>query len=115
MLLAALATGSLAVLSSAIGLLLDIFMSSATISLFARQNCPRQQTPFGHGNPETLATKPQAVMIALSGLWILYESVQRLIHGTEFARLEEGMAVLLISLQISWRIARFLKNYRQGD
>ncbi len=110
-LLAALATGSLAVLSSAIDSLLDIFMSSANYFAIRQAELPPDtKHPFGHGKFETLATIFQSLMIALSGLWILYESTQRLIHGTALARLEEGMVVLLISSVVSWKIARYLKN-----
>ncbi len=109
-LLAALATGSLAVLSSAIDSLLDIFMSSANyLAIRQAELPPDSKHPFGHGKFETLATIFQALMIALSGLWILYESIQRLIHGTSLARLEEGMAVLLVSSVVSWKISRYLK------
>ncbi len=109
-LLAALATGSLAVLSSAIDSLLDIFMSSANyLAIRQAELPPDPKHPFGHGKFETLATIFQALMIALSGLWILYESTQRLIHGTNLARLEEGMVVLLVSSVVSWKIARYLK------
>lgn len=110
-LLAALATGSLAVLSSAIDSLLDIFMSSANyLAIRQAELPPDTKHPFGHGKFETLATIFQSLMIALSGLWILYESIQRLIHGTNLDRLEEGMAVLLVSSVVSWKIARYLKT-----
>ncbi|APG26952.1 cation transporter [Syntrophotalea acetylenivorans] len=110
-LLAALATGSLAVLSSAIDSLLDIFMSSANYFAIRQAELPPDpKHPFGHGKFETLATIFQAMMIALSGLWILYESTQRLIHGSNLARLEEGMVVLLISSVVSWKIASYLKT-----
>jgi len=110
-LLAALATGSLAVLSSAIDSLLDIFMSGANYFAIRQAELPPDSKhPFGHGKFETLATIFQSLMISLSGLWVLYESIQRLIHGTTLARLEEGMAVLLISSVVSWKIARYLKK-----
>lgn len=109
-LLAALATGSLAVLSSAIDSLLDIFMSSANYFAIRQAELPPDpKHPFGHGKFETLATIFQSLMIAFSGLWILYESTQRLIHGAELARLEEGIVVLLVSSVVSWKIARYLK------
>jgi cation diffusion facilitator family transporter len=108
--LAALATGSLAVLSSAIDSLLDILMSGANYFAIRQAELPPDSKhPFGHGKFETVATIFQALVISLSGLWVLYESSQRLIHGTSLARLEEGMAVLLISSVVSWKIARYLK------
>jgi cation diffusion facilitator family transporter len=108
--LAALATGSLAVLSSAIDSLLDILMSSANyFAIRQAESPPDSKHPFGHGKFETVATIFQALVISLSGLWVLYESSQRLIHPSDLVRLEEGMAVLLISSVVSWKIARYLK------
>ncbi len=108
--LAALATGSLAVLSSAIDSLLDILMSSANYFAIRQAELPPDSKhPFGHGKFETVATIFQALVISLSGLWVIYESSQRLIHPRGLARIEEGMAVLLISSVVSWKISRYLK------
>ncbi len=110
-LVTALFTGSLAVLSSAVDSLLDIFMSSANyFGIRQAEMPPDPKHPFGHGKFETLATIFQSVMISLSGLWILFESVRRLIYGSTVSRLEEGMAVLLLSTVVSWKIARYLKK-----
>jgi ferrous-iron efflux pump FieF len=108
---AALVTGSLAVLSSAIDSLLDIVMSSANyLGIHQAELPPDTKHPFGHGKFETLATIFQALMISLSGLWILYESIQRLTSGTRLERIGEGMTVLVISSLVSWKIARYLKK-----
>ncbi len=110
-LVTAMITGSLAVLSSAVDSLLDIFMSSANyFGIRQAEMPPDSKHPFGHGKFETLATIFQSLMITLSGSWILYESVRRLIHGSTLSRLEEGMAVLLLSTVVSWKIARYLKT-----
>ncbi len=104
-------TGSLAVLSSAIDSLLDILMSSANyLAIRQAEQPPDPKHPFGHGKFETVATIFQSLVIALSGCWVLFESVRRLLRGTELTRLEEGIGVLLISSVVSWRISRFLKD-----
>jgi cation diffusion facilitator family transporter len=66
--------------------------------------------PFGHGKYETLATIFQALVIAGSGVWIIYESVQRLRDGHQLADLGGGMMVLLAASVVSLLLFRFLKR-----
>lgn len=104
-----LLTGSMAVLSSAIDSLLDIVMSVANFLAIRQAEQPADSKhPFGHGKFETLATIVQALTIGLSGSWVCYESVHRLLTGVTLGRLEGGMLVLAFSALVSWRIGRFL-------
>lgn len=106
-----LMTGSLAVLSSAIDSLLDILMSCVNYLAIRQAEQPADRShPFGHGKFETVATLAQALLIALSGAWIIYESIQRLLGGAALARLGEGMAVLLLSAAVSWLLTRYLRR-----
>lgn len=106
-----LATGSLAVIASAIDSSLDILMSGINFLAIRQAEQPADEShPFGHGKFETLATLFQAVVIAASGGWIIYESVQRLIHGATLARLGEGVGVLLLSAGVSFWISRYLRK-----
>lgn len=106
-----LATGSMAVLSSAIDSLLDILMSGVNLFAISRAVQPADKChPFGHGKYETLATIIQSMVIAASGGWIIYESVHRLIEGAELVHLNQGIIVLVISAIASWWISRYLRR-----
>ncbi len=106
-----LATGSLAVLSSAIDSLLDILMSGINLLAIRQAEQPADSShPFGHGKYETLATLIQALVIAASGGWIIYESIHRLYRGAEVARLGSGIGVLAVSAAVSWWIGRYLRR-----
>jgi len=106
-----MATGSMAVLSSAIDSLLDILMSGVNFFAIRRAIQPADKChPFGHGKYETLATIIQSLVIAASGLWIIYESVNRLLQGPELVRLNQGIVVLIISAIASWWISRYLRR-----
>jgi ferrous-iron efflux pump FieF len=110
-LIAAAATGSLAVLSSGIDSVLDILMSGANyLAIRQAEQPPDPKHPFGHGKFETVATIFQSLVIALSGCWVLFEAIRRLFRGAELSNLEGGIAVLLISSGVSWKISRFLKD-----
>ena len=108
---AGLATGSLAVLSSAIDSLLDILMSGVNFLAIRQAEQPADQShPFGHGKFETLATMIQASVIAGSGIWIIHESIQRLLSGALPRQLGSGILVLVISAGVSIWISRYLRR-----
>ncbi|MEZ4599318.1 MAG: cation diffusion facilitator family transporter [Syntrophotaleaceae bacterium] len=108
---AAAFTGSLAVLSSGVDSMLDILMSGVNyLAIRQAEQPPDPNHPFGHGKFETVATVLQSLVIALSGCWVLFESVRRLMLGSEVSNLEGGIAVLLISSGASWKISSFLKK-----
>jgi ferrous-iron efflux pump FieF len=104
-------TGSMAVISSAVDSLLDILMSSVNFMAIRQADQPADENhPFGHGKFETVATLFQSLIIALSGLWIIYEASRRLGQGVELSRLGGGMAILAISSIASWLIAAHLRK-----
>jgi len=106
-----LATGSMAVLSSAIDSLLDILMSGVNFFAIRQAEQPADEDhPFGHGKFETLATLIQALVIAASGVWIISEAVTRLHRGVHLRDIDGGIAVLLASVAVSWWVGRFLRR-----
>ncbi|MBN1956590.1 MAG: cation transporter [Desulfuromonadales bacterium] len=110
-LIIALFSGSMAVMASAIDSLLDILMSGVNLMAIRQAEQPPDEChPFGHGKFETLATLFQALVISLSGGWIIYEAVTRLIEGKRLANLDQGVGVLALSAIVSWFIARHLSR-----
>jgi ferrous-iron efflux pump FieF len=104
-------TGSLAILASAIDSLLDILMSGVNYLAIRQAEQPADKNhPFGHGKYETLAALFQAFIIAASGAWIIFESVQRLRFGTEISQIGGGILVLLFSTLVSWAISNYLRS-----
>ena len=110
-LLTGLFTGSLAVLTSAIDSLLDILMSGINLMAISHAEQPADEKhPYGHGKFETLATLFQSVVIALSGAWIIYEAIQRIIVASPIRQTGIGIAVMLISTVASFLISRHLRK-----
>jgi ferrous-iron efflux pump FieF len=104
-------TGSMAVISSAVDSLLDILMSSVNFMAIRQADQPADENhPFGHGKFETIATLFQSLIIALSGMWIIYEASRRLMQGVELSRLGGGMTILAFSSVVSWLIASHLRK-----
>jgi len=104
-------TGSLAVLTSAIDSLLDILMSGINLIAIGHAEQPAdEQHPYGHGKFETLATLFQSVVIALSGAWIIYEAIQRMIVASPIKQTGVGIVVMSISTAVSYLISRHLRK-----
>ena len=110
-LLTGLLTGSLAVLTSAIDSLLDILMSGINFMAIRHAEQPAdEQHPYGHGKFETLATVFQSFVITLSGIWIIYEAIQRLIVFSPVRQTGLGILVMSVSTIASYLISRHLKK-----
>jgi cation diffusion facilitator family transporter len=110
-------TGSLAILTSAIDSLLDILMSGINLMAIRHAEQPAdEQHPYGHGKFETLATIFQSLVIAASGVWIIYEAIQRLIEPSPVKQTGIGIIVMSLSTAASLMISRhLLKVARQTD
>jgi len=110
-------TGSMAIFTSAVDSLLDIVMSGINYLAIRHAERPADEChPFGHGKYETLATIFQALVIAASGGWIIFESAQRLQDGRELSSLGGGVLVLVGASAASLVLCRYLKRVaRQTD
>ena len=104
-------TGSLAVISSAIDSLMDIIMSGVNLVAIHHADQPADDKhPYGHGKFETLATIFQALVIAISGSWIIYEAFQRILGGSQVRQPLSGIIVMMISILFSLLISRYLRR-----
>ena len=110
-LVAGLATGSLAVISSAVDSLLDILMSGVNFMAIRQAEQPADDRhPYGHGKFETIATIFQSGVIAVSGGWICIEAVRRLQSGSVVEKPLGGIVVMVVSLAASLLITRYLRR-----
>lgn len=96
---AALSTGSLAVLSSLIDSLADVFASS--ISFIAVRYSSRPATcshRYGYGRAESISALIQSAFIAGSGLFVMYDGFNRLMHPAPLQKTGFGIWVMVFSL-----------------
>ncbi len=106
-------SGSLGVLASALDNVGDIFMSSVNLLSIRKAMDPADENhPYGHGKVETLATLFQGVVIALTGIGVMWEAVQRLRAGKapEGVGLDVGILVMVFSVVTSWFIAARIRK-----
>lgn len=95
----ALYTGSLAVLSSMIDSLADIFASSITFIAVKISSKPADSDHrYGHGKAEALSALIQSAFVAGSGIFVMYDGVSRLIKPIPIEKTGVGIIIMIISL-----------------
>lgn len=110
-LLAYFMTGSVAMLSTLIDSVIDLFASG--LNLFAVHIAlqpPDSEHRFGHGKAEPLAGLAQAAFITGSGVFLLLEVVNRLLHPQALNYVSVGIAVMLVSMLITVVLVAYQKR-----
>ena len=104
-------TGSLAVLSSMIDSLADLFASSVTYVAVRVSSQPADKTHrYGHGKAEALSALLQAAFISGSGLFVLYDGICRLITPTSLTQTSFGITIMFISLLLTFGLILFQRH-----
>lgn len=107
---ASIYTGSLAILSSLVDSLADIFASA--ITFFAVKISTKPATceyRYGFGKAESVSALLQAAFIAGSGLFVIYGAINRLFHPIEVKQTLTGIIIMLISMIITLLLIIFQK------
>lgn len=104
-------TNSIAILSSAIDSLLDMFVS--IFNFFAVSNSekkPDDKFNFWRWKIEALASFLEWIIISISWIFIFYESVKKIFFKEEIEKLEIWLLVMWISIFITFILVLFLNN-----
>jgi cation diffusion facilitator family transporter len=110
-LLAGLATGSVSILSEAAHSAMDLIASGlATFSVHVADRPPDSSHPYGHEKVENVSGVIEGLLIFLAAAWIIYESVDKLIHGVELHYLGHGVAVMALSAGLNLIVATNLRR-----
>jgi cation diffusion facilitator family transporter len=105
------ASGSLGVLSSAFDNLADILMSGVNYLSIRKSMEPADSShPYGHGKMETLGTVFMSVVVALTGIWIVWEGIRRLRAGIVPRSVDTGLVVMALSVAASWYISERIRK-----
>jgi cation diffusion facilitator family transporter len=107
---AGLITHSMAIMASALDSLLDMLMSGLNFFAFREASKPPDaEHAYGHGKIESLAGLFQSIFIALSGFFVAYESIRRLIHGSYVTEIPLGIGAIVFSGIVTWLLSWRLK------
>jgi len=105
-----IASGSVAVLASAVDSILDMFVS--LFNYFAINNAekPADETfNYGRGKIEALASVIEGVIITMSGLFLLYTAFAKYFGDKTSTYLDISLMVMIISFIITAFLVAFLK------
>ena len=104
-------TGSLALGSAALDSLIDVFVSGANFLVLRRSARPPDQNhAYGHGKLENLAALGQGLFLLAAAAVLVASGVRQLIEGGAPEETGWGIAVLAVSLVVSFAVARVLER-----
>lgn len=102
-------SGSVSIISEAIHSTMDLL--AACIAFFAVRISDRpadEEHPYGHGKFENVSGVVEAVLIFIAAIWIILESVKKIIHPQEMKSLGLGFIVMFISAIVNFFVSRKL-------
>jgi cation diffusion facilitator family transporter len=106
-----LMSGSVAVLASAMDSILDTAIS--IFNFFAIKKAEEdanEQFNYGKGKIQAIAGVIEGVVITISGLYIIYEGIIKLIYKKETSMLGVSVAVMIISIVTTWFLVKYLEK-----
>ena len=106
-----IATGSVAMLTTLADSVLDLVAS--VVNLFAVRHALEpadEEHRFGHGKAEALAGLGQAILIAGSALFLLFEGIERLISPAPVAQSGFGIGVIAISIALTLLLVTYQRH-----
>jgi len=103
------ASGSVAVLASAIDSLLDTVIS--IFNFFAIKKSEERATDkfqYGKGKVQAIAAVIEGTIITLSGFYIIYEAIKKAMNGSETTLLSPAIIVMLLSIGVTFLLVEYL-------
>ena len=107
--LVGLFSGSMAVISSGLDSMMDVFMSAMNFFAISKAEEPADESHrYGHGKAEDIASAIQSIIIIGTGILIIYKSVDKCLESRQITYSVLDLSVMVISLIFSFVISRFL-------
>ena len=104
-----IASGSVAVLASAIDSLLDSVIS--IFNFFAIKKSEEDAThlfQYGKGKIQAIAAVIEGTVITLSGLFIMYKAVEKAIEGSKTTLLVPSLVAMVFSIVVTYALVKYL-------
>jgi cation diffusion facilitator family transporter len=104
-------TGSISVWASLLDSTMDIFASVINfIAVRAASRPADEDHAYGHGKAESLAGLFQAAVITVSGVYLIWEAVARLLNPPETRSEWVGVAAMFVALVVSIALVKRLRR-----
>ena len=104
-------SGSVAVIASAIDSILDTAIS--IFNFFAIKKAeenPDAQFNYGKGKIQAIAAVIEGTIITISGLYIIYEAIKKIITKETTQMLGTSVVVMIISIIVTWFLVKYLER-----
>lgn len=103
------ASGSVAVLASAIDSLLDSVVSIFNFFAIKKsEEKPDEAFHYGKGKVQAIAAVIEGTVITISGIYIMNEAIQKLYFGTETQMIQPAIIAMLFSIVVTFFLVRYL-------
>ncbi len=111
------ASGSVAVLASAIDSLLDMLVSAFNFFAIKKsEEHPDEVYHYGKAKVQAIAAVIEGTIITISGIYIIYEAIKKLSSGSETILLTPSIVAMTFSLIITYFLVNYLlKVARETD
>ncbi len=112
-----IASGSVAVLASAIDSLLDMLVSGFNFFAIKKsEEHPDDEYHYGKGKIQAIAAVIEGTIITMSGIYIIYEAIKKLSTGSVTTLLSPSIAAMTLSIIITYLLVKYLlKVARETD
>jgi len=105
-----IASGSVAVLASAIDSVLDLIVSAFNyFAIKKSETPPDERFNYGRGKIEALAAVIEGTIISISGIYIFYSAIKKAFLGTPTLHVNSAIWAMGISLVITLVLVLFLR------
>jgi cation diffusion facilitator family transporter len=104
-----IASGSVAVLASAIDSLLD--MAISLFNFFAikkSEEHPNEIYQYGKGKIQAIAAVIEGTVITISGIYIIYVAIEKLREGAETTLLTPSILAMIFSIIVTYLLVQYL-------
>ncbi len=92
-------SGSVALLASAVDSIMDMFVSVFNfLAIRLSDRSPDEKFPFGYGKVEALAAAFEGLVVTVSGFYIIYEGVMKIIHKESVEKIGSSIVVMVVSI-----------------
>ncbi|MDD5406840.1 MAG: cation diffusion facilitator family transporter [Sulfurovaceae bacterium] len=106
---AGLLSGSVAVLASAIDSSLDFIVSMFNFFAIKKaEEDPTSNFQYGKGKIQGIAAVIEGTVISLSGLYIIYEAIKKIVTGGKTELLGPSIIIMIFSISITFFLVRYL-------
>ena len=104
-----IASGSVAVLASAIDSLLDTLVSIFNFFAIKKsEEHPDEEYQYGKGKIQAIAAVIEGTVITISGIYIIYEAIKKLNSGSVTTLLEPSIWAMIFSIIVTYILVKYL-------